>query len=386
MLGSILRYTENFTSLFASAKGRSLLSGGFQGSENTIDKAISAAFEWLLSAQREDGGMATWYWKKGWTSSYPETTGYIIPVLLEAGKYLNRTNEAEEASMKALDWLLQIQHENGGWPGGYVEQKRPPIVFNTGQIIRGMVASSKYFENNQFSESAKKAGDWLVSIQDQEGSWSQSVYMGKVRVYDTYVAAPLALLYRHTGEEKYSAAAQRQCEWVIDNKQHSNGWFEDADNTVKHNDRPILHTIAYTIDGLIETGLLLNNQKLIDSGIKASKILAEELLREGFLKGRYDKNWKGSEAFITTGGAQIAIAWNRLRAVSAEPIYQDAIKRMNDILLSLQIQESSLACEGALFGSAPIWGRYEAFGCPNWGTKYFLESLLMYVKANSNNS
>jgi len=31
---------------------------------------------------------------------------------------------------------------------------------------------------------------------------------------------------------------------------------------------------------------------------------------------------------------------------------------------------------GALPGSFPLWGRYEKFAFPNWGTKYFVDALL----------
>ncbi len=51
---------------------------------------------------------------------------------------------------------------------------------------------------------------------------------------------------------------------------------------------------------------------------------------------------------------------------------------MNALLTALQ-QRSVYQQEntrGALFGSFPMWGRYEPFGCPNWATKYFADSLM----------
>src|SRR5262245_38916208 len=54
--------------------------GGF-----TDDDHLRAAADWLTRAQdaTDDGGVSgRFLLKSGWTSSYPETTGYIIPTFL----------------------------------------------------------------------------------------------------------------------------------------------------------------------------------------------------------------------------------------------------------------------------------------------------------------
>ncbi|CAI8277211.1 MAG: Uncharacterised protein [Flavobacteriia bacterium] len=372
-----MRYLRNFSLLASRSEGRALLNRSYTSTEDKLDEAMQGAFNWLLSAQRPDGGLASWYLDLGWTSSYPETTGYILPVLLDAGKRLGRQQESEEAAKKALEWLETIQHTDGGWAGGYLDQKRPPVVFNTGQVIRGMLAAHSYFLDDRWLHSAQRAGDWLLDLQDEDGSWKISVYRGMVRVYDTYVAAPLAQLSQRTGKEAYAEAARRQCQWVIREKQEKNAWFQDADNTIAHNDRPILHTLAYTIDGLIETGMLLGEEEFISAGERAAQVLLEAFLEDNGLRGRYDAHWRGSESFITTGGAQMSIAWNRLYALRGTPDLKRAFSQMNRSLMRMQIRGSQMECEGALFGSQPLWGRYEAFGCPNWASKYFLEALLM---------
>ena len=115
-----------------------------------------------------------------------------------------------------------------------------------------------------------------------------------------------------TGKEKFKEAAVRNLDWVVDKKMQQNGWFEDCDNTVKRNDRPILHTIAYTLDGLIDSGLLLKEKKYIDAATNGAKVLTDPFFRRAFLEGRYDRNWNGSEYLICTGGAQMAIVWMKL--------------------------------------------------------------------------
>ena len=47
-------------------------------------RSLHHAQRWLIHTihRGEDRGSGTYYFDQGWTSSYPETTGYIVPTLL----------------------------------------------------------------------------------------------------------------------------------------------------------------------------------------------------------------------------------------------------------------------------------------------------------------
>src|SRR6478672_7531558 len=69
---------------------------------------LDATMAWLCRAQDHsasaDGGVARDYSVlSGWASSYPETTGYIIPTFIE---YARRTGNAEmrERARRMADW------------------------------------------------------------------------------------------------------------------------------------------------------------------------------------------------------------------------------------------------------------------------------------------
>ena len=107
-----------------------------------LEKSLHHGIRWLIHSitQGPDRGSGTYYHHSGWTSSYPETTGYIIPSLLRYAQTGNGpwAESAESAAFEAGKWLLEVQRNDGGWPGGYMHQHRDSVVFNTGQIIRGM--------------------------------------------------------------------------------------------------------------------------------------------------------------------------------------------------------------------------------------------------------
>jgi hypothetical protein len=347
--------------------------------DNLRWKALEQAIAWFLHNQKQmaDDGFGSFYLSTGWTSSYPETTGYIVPTLL---RYATKTeNEAaRESAKKALDWLVKIQKPEGGWQGGYVHQNRPAVVFNTGQIIRGMLAGHAAFQNPLYLEAAKRAADWLVQVQSADGSFTKNVYLDVARVYDSYVVAPVLQLNKISPNEAYVAMARKNLDWIIKQKQRANGWFEDCDNTIHKNQKPIIHTLAYTIDGLLDSGLLLKEPKYISAAKKPADRLRDKFLKNGKLSGRYNWHWRGSEPFITTGGAQLAIIWYKLYRHTNEELYQLAYTKMNAHLVAMQQRpvHESADTRGALFGSFPLWGRYEAFACPNWATKYLADSLM----------
>jgi uncharacterized protein YyaL (SSP411 family) len=347
-------------------------------------EALAKAAGWLITARKanHDGGMGSYHLINKWSSSYPETTGYIIPTLINYGKKFDK-QEAIDSAMMAADFLLKIQREGGGWQGGRIGEKKPEIVFNTGQIIRGMIAAYEHSAVQRYLDAAIKAGHWLSEIQHKEGYWQTHALMEKARVYDTFVDAPLLHLYVITGEDKFRETAVHNLDWVIREKMHENGWFEDCDNTVKRNDKPILHTIAYTLDGLIDCSLILKDDQYLKAAVKGADKLRDIFLSTGFLNGRYDRNWTGREYMLCTGSAQMAIVWLKLYGVSHDKAYLQAARRMINLLIFVQSRgfketEDSL---GAIPGSFPVWGRYEPFAFPNWATKFFCDAIMLDEEA-----
>lgn len=358
-----------------------------QSSPNLKNVHIAAnlAVGWLLHNQSRsiDGGFATYDFADGWTSSYPETTGYIVETLL-MWKDLRTENHILKSARRALDWLVSIQKPSGGWAGGYVHEMKPEIVFNTGQIIRGLLQGHLHFHDPVYLDSARKAADWLVKIQSPEGFWGRHVHLDTVRVYDTYVASPLYQLGSLVQNPMYKNAALRNAYWVAMNKIKANGWLIDADNTLKYNDKPILHTIAYTMDGLIDIAFFSNDIFLQKAGLATASAIGKKLQDESILRGRYSSDWRGHGSICNTGVAQIAIIFAKLHIYTGEEYWRSLHNVLINYLLCQQIRTTNDPdLLGALTGSSPIWGRYEPFRLPNWGVKYLVDAL-MYCKTVTN--
>src|SRR5260370_26574745 len=137
--------------------------------------ALRSVVHWILDAQRPSGGIAAYYsFLTGYSESYPEVTGYIIPTLYDFGR-LTGDLAARHAAYLATDWLLSLQMASGAFPGGlHASDSNPqPSVVNTGQILQGLVRAHTEARHAEIIERAVAAGNRLAAIQQAERSWTE---------------------------------------------------------------------------------------------------------------------------------------------------------------------------------------------------------------------
>jgi hypothetical protein len=344
----------------------------------TIRKALERSLQWLATSQDRigTGGVGS-YEFYGWTPGFPEVTGYIIPTMWDCRHAFGREELADRA-VRMADWELAIQKKGGGWEGAVEGANQPPLVFNTGQVVRGLLRTHQETGDGRYLEAAVHASDWIVENQEEDGSWVLANFLQMKRVYDTYVTPALARMASLTGNDAYSGAAVRNCEFAL-RHQRENGWFDLCDNTPYFNDAPTPHTICYTIDGLLETGELLGRDDFVAAGAKAADALMRCISPSGLLLGRFDETWQARAGWsCLTGCAQLGVIMMKLQARSGEERYRDAARRLADFLIYIQrLNGVGSNRGGALPGSYPIWGPYAPLKYPCWATKFLIDLLLL---------
>ena len=341
---------------------------------------LAGAMEWLCRSQdkTDDGSSAATYnLLLGWADAYPETTGYIIPTMYSYAKRTNRQSFANRATRMA-DWLCGIQNQTGSFPGG-VGTDGEPNVFNTGQIVFGLVDAYRQTGDESYKIAARNACDWLVDQQTSEGYWDTHDYGGEVHAYSTRISWALleagAVITDQTA--RYEGAARKNFDWAMD-QQGPDGWFANA--SFHRGEAPYLHTIAYTIRGLLEGGLLLENQEIFAAAsLSADKLLSIQQ-NTGILKGAYDSTWSPTWYYCLTGNAQTAIIWLRLFDETGDREYLHAARQSIEFLKRRQVLNGPDQISGSLPGSDPIVGPYMYLRYPNWGVKFFADALMLSEK------
>jgi hypothetical protein len=351
---------------------------GLPATDPGPERLIEETMLWIGRAQDEsptrDGGVARHYsLLTGWGSSYPETTGYIIPTVID---YADRTGDAKslERARRMLDWLVSIQFDNGAFQGGMVDQTPlRPVSFNTGQILMGLAAGERRF--GAYRDPMKRAADWLAQGLDEDGCWR--LYPSPFaefseNSYDTHVAWGLLEAARVTQDSKHSDAALANIRWAI-TRQSENGWF--AGCCLSYPDKPLTHTLGYALRGVIEGYLFSKDERLLAAARKCADGMMGALRPDGLLAGRLDSNWRAAASWVcVTGSSQIAHCLLLLDRITGESGYGDAGRSINGWVRRSVKLDGNPGARGAVRGSFPIDGGYCRYEYPNWAAKFTIDA------------
>ena len=219
----------------------------------------------------------------------------IIKTFIKAGNKYATTVYIDRAR-EMLDWLLSIQLGCGGFAGSTINKSDEyafPVVFNTGQILIGLVAGYKQF-GRQYERPMIRAADWLLSVQEVSGEWikgASPVAKGGVCAYNTHVAYGLIEVTKATNEKKYLTAAINNLMWTL-NLQKPNGWFSDC--CLSDSTEPLTHTIGYAIRGIWEGFEYTKNEDLLKSAILTADSIVKVVNERELLPGRLNSEWQSS--------------------------------------------------------------------------------------------
>lgn len=347
-----------------------------------IDSAVAAAMAWLARAQdssaSSDGGVARHFSVvDGWAPSYPETTGYIVPTLLD---YARRTGDTlpRQRAQRMLDWLVSIQFPEGGFQGGVIgAAPRVPVTFNTGQILLGLADGAREF-GDRYREPMRRAATWLARTQDADGCWRQhrTPFASPTdKTYETHVSWGLLEAARVDANEEFAGAAKRNVCWALTNQQ-DNGWFENNCLTEPHH--PLTHTIGYALRGVVEAYRYFGDEEFLAASVRTADGVLGALREDGFLPGRLDRQWRGTVRWAClTGTVQIAHCWLLLYQYTGNGRYRHAAFAANAFVRRTVALIGDPNVQGAVRGSWPIDGDYGRFEYLNWAAKFFIDANLL---------
>ena len=352
------------------------------------------AVEWIKRAQdaTADGGVSRAYsaaWHpffraRGWQQSYPETTGYLIPTMLDCSTYLGDA-ELRRRALAMADWEIAVQMPTGAVMGGVLNDDPSPAVFNTGQVILGWVAAYRETSETKYLDAARRAGDFLLGVQHSDGSWhkgNSSFANALWTTYNSRVGWALVVLGECCEDSRYLESGERNVRFSL-RQQNPNGWFRD--NCLTDNAAPLLHTISYAIEGIWGAGEVLQNRDYLRESSRSAEALLETLRDDGSAPGRLDAEWRGTVAWsCLTGDAQLAGIWLRLHARDKDRRYLDGARRLLTFLKATQNCVSpNPGLRGGIKGSAPFDGDYGRFEVLNWATKFYVDALLLDEQAGN---
>lgn len=346
---------------------------------------VKACTAWLCAAQdhssSHDGGVARDYsLLTGWSSSYPETTGYIIPTIITLAQ---RTGDAalHGRARRMLDWCVAIQFPQGGFQGGKIDSvPRVPVTFNTGQILLGLAAGVEAY-GAPYQDAMQRAARWLRDSQDADGCWRRhpTPFAGPGdKAYETHVAWGLFEADRIAPGHGYGAAGLRQVDWAL-TKQRPNGWF--ASNCLDNPLLPLTHTIGYALRGVLEAHRFSARADLLDAAVRTATGIANAVAADGYLAGRLGPDFQpGADYACLTGSVQNAHCLLLLYRLTGERRYLDAGRRLNRYVRRSISIDGPAHARGGVKGSFPVDGDYGAWAYLNWAAKFCIDANLLELE------
>lgn len=342
------------------------------------DDAVDAAVRWLVRTHDvtgRNGSSKGYSLLHGWLPAYPETTGYVLEVLL----WVARRTGDEDLVARARemgDWEVAVQGEDGGIMEGAIGTvPKRSIVFNTGMVLHGWMTLREEGEE-RYGDAAARAGRFLADGLGPDGTWDPALeYSGIPHTYNSRVAWAMLRLAVAEGDERLREAATRQLDWVV-GRQRANGWFDSC--FFKPGMTPSTHGIAYTLRGLLESHALVGEQRWLDAALATSEVLIRKLEVLGTLPAEWDEDWRPQARHqCLTGTVQLGGVWLRLYQLTGDARLLNAGLKAVELAASRQERAPWPDVNGALAGSFPIWGRYAPLQYPNWAARFLVESLLL---------
>jgi hypothetical protein len=352
----------------------------YSTTKRSSEEALGLVIRWILNAQRSEGGIAAYYsLLSGYAQAYPEVTGYLVPTLYDFAQICGHGDVAVAlAAERAVGWLMSLQMPEGAFPAGLhskPQKSAPPSVFNTGQILQGLVRAHVERKRPEILSAARAAGDWLIQIQMADGSWAgRGAYQDSAHTYYSMVSWALAALSVEAGDDKYGLAAEKNLDWCLSHFR-PNGWIDGIHLRGHPN---YLHFIAYVLQGLLECAILRRRDDAVEAVTRPAWILLRKFETNKFLPGAFAADFKSSFRFTClTGNAQMSCVWMRLFELTDDLRYLNAALKMNEMLKEMIPARGPRGIAGGVSGSYPIWGAYQPLRYISWGCKFFADALLL---------
>lgn len=300
---------------------------------NTV-KHFNRALDWIDHHSIPGKGIAV---SSRSQKSYAEVTGYLIPTLLA-------WNEKARAEAYGK-WLLTVQHDAGHWGDPNLNE---PYVFDTGQIVKGLLALHEETGAPEWAEASRRACDWIVSCIGADGrpcgpdaeAWGDEV--------------PLAVLLYSYSAVRQAGVSFGERSW-IEAVDRSLGWFKQQHDFIKFTH--LSHFHAYILEALCDLG----HPELARNGM----VEVEKLQRpNGAVPGLPTVSW-----VCSTGLFQYAIVWYKLGQIEkGDAAFRYATKLQNR--------------SGGWYGSYGWFPKYFKNAEISWAVKYFLDALRWRLKSS----
>ena len=346
------------------------------------------ALDWLERAHTAVGGKGVsvgYFAGRGWLGPYPEVSGYLLctlRVLADAEKTVGSgTAQKAEAIAKTITrWLADELYEKGhGYRSFNAGRSSAELVFDTGQILHGLVSMAAWKPETCASEKIGAIADWLCQQMDPDGGWTRGTFWGgQAEAYYLRVTWALSRAGRLLNDRRLLDRARLNFHYFLKHSS-TDHWDGFLSRGIREPYLAILHFLAYTAQAAVECGAAFESDGMTRLAERMLDWLADWHMKPGGLPGRIDRGGKPDRSFrCLTGEFQTAISFYRYAMLSSKRGYQVTA----DEILERALEGSAFSAgtppvrRGGVWGSEPIYGSYQPWTQISWGAKFLIDAVL----------
>ncbi len=265
-----------------------------------VIKVYERAKQWVFNNTNNEGVGSSIINNSNLKRGYPEVTGYCIPSLLRWG--------FRDLAYSYAEWLMSIQNKDGSFSD---TEGKSPYIFDTAQAIKGLLAAKMAF-GDKYDNAILKACRWIISKMNESGrlitpditEWGNDRNLELIHLY---CISPLYEAADVFGLNEFFKAADMIKGYYLNNY---------IDDIIEF--KRLIHFHAYLMEALIDIGEVA----IAEKGMKALEHFVDEI---GYVPAYCDKRW-----VCSTGLFQIAICWYRLGNVKyGDKLFDYSIKLQN---------------------------------------------------------
>jgi uncharacterized protein YyaL (SSP411 family) len=352
-------------------------------------KPMELAVTWLVNtdvrqladAHKGFGGVKQGYnWE---TQSYPyvysEITGYAVSCFVNMYRWSGETRYLDLARQSA-QFLLDIQDKTdrvafrGAIPQGLSLPELDVMPqyhsFDAAMCLQGLLDLNAIEQTPVLRMTSQSIGDWLVTQMQQESGAFLSMHnalTGEIthntgQVFDdgsclhAKHAIGLLKLGHLTGDDRYTKAARRVCDWVL-NLQDKDGalWTTEAHEKV------VSHSHCYATEGLLYSYEVLKDTRYLEAAHRAGLFLLQAQNQDGSINIDYKQTWwrmgrriaeKVFPRRVSDATAQAIRIWLALYYLQSNPRFLKASFQAQKYLQRVQVSTSN---DPNASGGFPYW-------------------------------
>ena len=133
--------------------------------------------------------------------AYPEVTGYILPSLKAHGAY--------DTAVELAGWLVSKQQQNGSWLG--LDERQH--AFDTAAVVQGLMV----MDGDMYRNAVQKAIRWLYSMRREDGFLRKD---SRSEMTDLYLCRASWIIGDRATVAKYAPSPSWGYQWGVRNRAH----------------------------------------------------------------------------------------------------------------------------------------------------------------------